>query len=255
MANALRWILTKKWHAWPLTGRRTLCGTVTVEHLRESPAQRIERTPPVDADFCQNCKRKAGIVTPSSLAATEAAWMGHLRRHLTRVRVRVAEATLVELAGLLAEVGAPESSAGRDVFDQVRSLLLTPMRRTSRSAAGRTVTVVTLPYLKETIAKLPPRTGALTQIAAALRCYRTITRRDPTTDRFRPDRVVEVMLQLPTPEPYIRHLLDRGLPHLAAMFHPNTLARAKRETALRGLFAGTNDYWTDTSQQLNVITE
>lgn len=251
----LHWVLTRRWHAWPRGGRRSLCGTVTVEHLRDHPASSIVQAPPADGDFCQSCRKKAGVLAESVGTGPIAEWSGHLRRHLTRVRARAADATIQELSELLAEVGSPDSQEAREVFDQVRVLLLTPMRRTARAANGRTLTFVTLPYLKDTIAKLPPRVGALAKIATALRCWRTITHRDPTADRFRPDRVVEVMLQLPTPEPYIQHLVSRGLPHLAAMFHPNTLERAKKETALRGLFAGTNDYWNETASQLNIVTE
>jgi hypothetical protein len=37
-------------------------------------------------------------------------------------------------------------------------------------------------------------------------------------------------------EAYIRHHKDKGFSHIAAMFHPNTLERAKNDPALRGVF-------------------
>ena len=258
MSNkSLRWLESAqhKWHAWPIGGRKSLCSTLTVEDLRTSPALRISEAPAADGVLCSTCRRKAGVVTPSTVSGITAAWLGLLRRHLLRIHVRVAEATLIELAARLAEVGNPGEQAAREVFSQVQVLMLNPLRSPSgrHSRTGRALTVVTIPYLKEAIAKLPPKTGALTQVAATLRLWRHLTNRDPRTDRGRPDRIVEVMLQLPTqPESYIRHLMNRGLPNLSAMFHPNTLARAKKETALRGLFAGSNDYWTKTKNQLHV---
>lgn len=241
-----------------------MCGRVNIEHLRESPAIKIAGAP-VDEEgagfieICGTCARKTNFdyqpPAPAVGDATQAAWMGHLRRHLTRVHVRVADATVQELASRLAEVGAPESEEAREVFDQIRVLLLTPTFKRVKGPKGRTTTLTTLPHLKETLKKLPPRRGILIQIAAALRTWRLITHRDPTADRFRSDRVIETMLQIPSPEAYIKHLNSRGLPHLAAMFHPNTLARAKNEASLRGLFAGSNEYWDNSTAQLNIVRD
>lgn len=256
MVDSLKWLQgsTGKWHAWPRGGRRSLCGTLTVEHLRAQPAIQITEVFPEGQDLCQSCRRAACVVDPKdSVQGVAGAWVGLLRRHMAHVHVRIAEATLRELANRLAEVGSPDSAEAREVYNQIKSLFLTPLRRTTKKN-GKTLTIVTLPYLTEAVAKLPPNTHALEQIASTLRTWRSITQRDPSIDRCRPDLVVEVMLQLPSkPESYIRHLNARGLPNLAAMFHPNTLQRAKKETSLRGMFAGTTEYWNDTEDQLNII--
>jgi hypothetical protein len=70
--------------------------------------------------------------------------------------------------------------------------------------------------------------------------------------------VLDVMLQVPDAEAYVRHLAGRGFTALGAMFHPNVLARAKKDPALRGAFAayGTGAaYWERTKDQLHVITD
>ncbi len=251
------WIQTGggKWHVWPTGGRRSICGRLNVEHLRARPAKSITATPPdASADVCADCARKAHRPRPVHPEEQIEAWMGIIRRHLLRVRVRVADVTVAELARRLAEIGSPETAEAREVFEQVRVLLLRPTATRVRGAK-KTMTISTIPYLKEALAKLPAHAGALTEVAAAMRCWRAITQRDPTADRFRPDRVIETMFQVPVLEPYIRHLNAKGLPHLASMFHPNTLARAKRDTALRGLFTGSNTYWDATAEQLNIVRD
>lgn len=259
----IQWLLTSngKWHGWPNGGRASLCGRVNVEHLRASPATAIATAVPSDGTPCGTCAKKSGYVPPAEngLRATVdpvvGEWVGYLRRHLRHVHIQTSEATIAELATRLAEIGPPTVEEAREVFEQVRVLLLTPVSTRRKGRGGRGMTVMTLPYLKDTLDKLPPREGVLKQLAATMRMWRNITRRDPTQDKFRPDRVIETMLQVPSPEQYITHLNSRGLYHLAAMFHPNTLERAKKETALRGTFAGSSDYWDRTASQLNIVTD
>lgn len=255
----LHWILRNgKWHAWPKGGRRSMCGRINVEHLRETPAEKIVTTLPSDAIVCTTCGKKTHLA-PAPVSGQDAiigAWLGHLRRHLTRVHLKVSEANLQLLAERLAEVGPPDTKEAQDVFEQVRILLLTPHFSRVQSARGRTTTVRTLPHLKEALSKLPPTTKALARVAATLRMWRNITQRDPSADRFRADRVIEVMLQLPPgAEAYIQHLHAREFSHLSSMFHPNTLERSKKDTALRGLFAGSTEYWNQSEDQLNIVTD
>jgi hypothetical protein len=162
-------------------------------------------------------------------------------------RIRVADVTIEKLAVLLAEVGPPGAFESTAVYDQVQLLLLKPSWSRNKIAS--------LPHLKAALELLPPKTGALQRVADTVRAYRNITHRNLNTDNFHADRVVEVLLQIPTPEPYIRHLNSRGLTHLAAMFHPNTLERAKKDPTLRGLFAGSNEYWDRTTSQLNIVSD
>lgn len=249
----MHWLLMPSgtWHAWPPAGLRTLCGRVNVEHLRLRPATKIHGEPPEEGR-CVSCAKKAGLVMARSHPdPTTAAWIGLLQLHLRRARIHQAPTTAIEhLAELLAEVGSPGSAEGCDVFEQSALLLLKP---TWVRAGNRTI--VTLPHLKATLALLPLKSGALLRVANTVRDWRTITQRDLTTDNFRTDRVVATMLQLPVAAPYIQHLHSRGLSHLAAVFHPNTLERAKHHPTLRGLFAGSTEYWEHTESQLNIIRD
>lgn len=249
---------TGKWHAWPKGARHTLCGRVNVEHLRTHPAAAITALAPApEASVCAVCGKKSGhvaqvVAVPDGVTR---AWIGFLKRYLLRAHITLADDTVRLLAERLADVGSPDDQDARDVFDQVRSVLLRPMRISSKRRDGRAVTLHTIPHLKEALNALPPKTGALQKVATAMRCWRAITRRDPSGEKFSVQRVVETMLQVPSVEQYITHLNGEGLPNLAAMFHPNTLARAKRDTALRGLFAGSPEYWSQTEGQLNIITD
>ena len=58
------------------------------------------------------------------------------------------------------------------------------------------------------------------------------------------------MLAIPAPDPYIQHLHSKGLTNLALMFHPNTLERRKKDSAVRGVFSGGGDYWEQASDQI-----
>lgn len=245
----IHWVLngTGKWHAWPNGGRRTYCGRLTMEHLRLHSATQISADIPT-GKLCTSCVKKSGVL----IEPTTAAWVEVLRHYLRRSRIKVDNNSIEQLAALLAEEGSPDEVAAREVFEEVQQLLLKPTWSGNHRHLSATYS---LPHLKEALTKLPLNTGALTRVATTVRAWRTITNRKLNTENFRSERVIEIMLQIPSPEPYIRHLNARGLPHLAAMFHPNTLERAKKEPTLRGLFAGSNTYWDNTASQLNIISD
>lgn len=249
----LHWVLSYlgKWHAWPNGGRETLCGRMNIEHMRQDCVTRISQELPALADeesFCMFCTRKAGIVSPPSHTdPTVNAWIGVLRLRLRHARLRVADVLVEQLAILLAEVGLPTSLQGVDVFAQVQQLLLKPTWTRSK--------VATLPHLKEALSKLPLNSNSLLRIANTISSWQKITHHSLATDNFNAARCIETILQIPTLEPYILHLHSRGLSNFASMFHPNTLERARKDSALRGMFAGSNDYWERTESQLNIVTE
>jgi len=180
------------------------------------------------------------------------AWLGYIERHLKRVRATTRREDLLTIAALLAEIGPPDAPAACDVFEQIKVLLLTPVE--SPWARRHRKQPIALPSLQAALALLPPRTGRLAVVAAAMRCWRNVMgRQDP--GNFKPDKVIEVMLQIPEPEAYLQHLKTKGFELLGVAFHPNVLARAKQEPALRGLFGGSTDYWNRTADQLNVVTD
>ena len=258
----MKWILHKtgKWHAWPKGGRRSKCGTLTLDDLRVLPARRIVQVLPNGAVVCGTCGRMVGKVASTTagrmkLGGSASAWLGHLRKHLMRVRVQIRDSTLRDLARRLGEVGPPEDPQAIATYDQIRVLLLTPQRHLKRD--GHTIQKIT--RLKEALALLPKDDPQkLHHVAETMRLWRRITGRTVgAREKFRADTVVASMLEVPTPEPYIKHLHSMGLSNLALMFHPNTIERRKSDAAVRGVFSGSSDYMQHTAAQLDaqIITD
>ena len=255
----MKWLLThtKKWHAWPRGGTRSKCGTVTFDYLRTNPAKRISSTPPPEgANICGSCNRgltPADTVTVGKhpLGAQAAAWLALLNKHLIRVRVQVKAADKRDLAMRLASVGATSDPAAGAVYEQIKALLLTPRRHRRRDG----VTVMKIMHLRKALDKLPPSAKALQHVAESMQLWRRITGRDiGSGEHFRPDTVIESMLEVPAPEAYIHHLHSKGLSNLALMFHPNTLEKRKSDPAVRGVFGGSTEYWKQTTEQLAAQT-
>lgn len=247
-------VRTRKWHAWTTGGRRSSCTHVTLDDLEQYPATAVHRSAPTAKmlpDLCRVCARKHHVSitsTAAPLPAHAAAWLGYLKRHVTHERLTVAQCDLAKLALLLEEVGPPNDCDALQVFAHIRTLMLTPQRYATRRGARRAI-----PKLQQTLQHLRPNTQALVRIAKAMTCWQTVTGRNVMAERFSPARVVEVILQVPAPAPYIQHLQERGFSHFGAVFHPNTLARAQTEASLRGVFGGSGDYWEQTRGQLQVI--
>lgn len=253
--NTFTWLQlrTKKWHAWPHGGTRSVCGTVTADDLRITAAKQIKAVLPVGEVMCGSCARSLGSRAPTPtdpkgrLDAQACAWLALLRKHLVRVRVRVRVAELRALATRLAAVGPTADPDAVAVYEQIRVLLLTPRRHKRRN--GHTVMKIT--HLREALEALGPTPQALIHVAAAMKAWRHITEREVSRgERFRADTVITSMLAVPAPTPYIQHLHAKGLSNLALMFHPNTLERRKKDAALRGIFSGSGDYMQRTADQL-----
>lgn len=259
MQQLHRWILrlNNTWHCWPTRGRSTYCGRINVEHLRVTPAVAITDAPALDGKICTACARKSGYVSPAATCAdaSTGAWIGVISRHLIHVNVRVAADSVGELARRIAEVGSPGDAEARELFERIRPVLLRPVWVKKKYLSGKERSTASVPHLKESLALLPPEPGALRKVAAAITAWQQVTRRDPMVEKYNLARVIGAMLSVPDPTLYVTHLHGRGLPTLAAMFHPNTLERARRETALRGMFAGGSQYWQNTMSQLHIIED
>lgn len=201
--------------------------------------------------MCQNCRGAVNLPPPAVVDGAVAAWTGYVRAHLRREGLRLAERDVLALAAHLAEVGPPTDAPARAVWEQVRVVLLTPLVK--RGTDGRSVR--TLAGVRAALAKLPPNGGAMTRVAAAMQCWRRVAGRTAALGRYRPDRVVETMLQVPDPEPYVQQLNAQGVHQLARVWHPDTLARARRDPKLHGVFAGTGDYWDQIGGQLDVARD
>jgi len=180
------------------------------------------------------------------------AWLGYLERHLKRVNATAERDELLAISALLAEVGSPSDQAACDVFEQIKVLFLTPME--SPWARRHRKQPIALPSLRDALALLQPRSGSLAVVAAIFRCWRNVMgRQDP--GHFKIGQVIEGMLQVPQPETYLQYCKTKGLEPLGVAFHPNVLARARKEPALRGLFGGSGEYWKDTAEQLKIVTD
>jgi hypothetical protein len=229
------------WHAWPIGGKESLCGALSkgtvrvfqdvLEASQSLPAQ----------DVCAPCQNQLQ-------------WLGLISRHLLAVRAKLAEDGRRALAARLAEIGSPEDVAAREVWVEMQQFLLAPWRCSRHNGNGRSYTTTTLPCVDMALAIVAPGTQGLLRLAGALRTFRTVTG-VTSYGRYHADQVVQAVLEIPDIEAYVRHLKGRGLDSLAAVFHPNTLARARREPALRGVFAGTGAYWEATKDQLNIVEE
>lgn len=253
-----KWILTRngKWHAWPHGGQTTLCGTINLHTIRTHPARQVSRTiPEEDPRFpiCQRCRSKVGIPKAQLASGSpQNRWMGHLRAHTRRIHVRVSERDLGVLGTLLDEIGPPGTPEGQEIFRAVRILLLSPVR--SQTAGGRSVT--RLPRLRSTLDLLSQRPGSLRHVATAFLVWERLSPQSGP-GHFKPDQVATVMLALSTAgvEVYVQRVVSGGITALGAVFHPNTLDRAKRTGAIRGIFRGTETYWNQTRDQLRIVSD
>ncbi len=252
--SGLHWIRWSKgkWHAWPYGGRRSLCGGRAYADLLSSPVHAVETSlsPFAAREACARCLRLTGPEqredrSSASKGTYAEEWRGVLTARARGRRVVGAKENLDLLASRLAEVGSPSQEYPRNVGENVILVVAVPLR-------DRTLTL--FPYVKAVVALLPGR-ESLVHVARAVERWREITGRDPRSERFRPDTVISTMLQVPTPEPYVRHLHSKGWSSLAQMWHPNTLEAAKKDPHLRGTFGGTPDYWARTQNDLVIVRE
>lgn len=224
---------TGTWHAWRRGAGASVCGRLNVEDLRRHPATATGvavprghgRTP------CAACAARLSIrLTAPGGPPDVAAWERLVRTRARRAHVTPRDADVRGFAEVLAQVGKPGDAEAVQVFEAVAAVVMRPVRKTRR---GQQYTVY--PGFREALAKIPRGDpGRVRHVALAIESWRRITGRDPAAERCRPDVVVETALAVPNPEAYVRHLAARGLDALAAVYHPNTLRRARGE--LRGMF-------------------
>lgn len=246
----------RPWHAWPKGGQSSMCGTLTATKLHTTPLRSVTHTLPEGAVVCRLCVRALGpgtvLTSPAKghrpLDKQTEGWLITLNAHLARYHLIVAAPLRLELAKRLASIGPTTDAHAVDVYEQIRELLLTPRLHRRDSGKGGGMKIV---GLRDALKALPPDARSLNQVAASMKMWRHITQRSVDKgERFHVDTVITAMLEVPAPEPYIRHLHGRGLSSLAVMFHPNTLKARSKDAALRGVFGGTKDYWARTAAQL-----
>ncbi|KKN36940.1 hypothetical protein LCGC14_0768630 [marine sediment metagenome] len=232
-----------------------MCSTVSVITLRATPAKNIVHTLPEGARICKSCARALGPgaelprVKKPTLDPQTVDWLREVNTHLARFHLVVAEPVRRKLAKRLSALGPLTSPDAVDAYNQIRVLLLTPRRhRRDKGHAGGMKIV----GLSKALDALPPDAKSLHHVAESMRLWRHITGRSvDQSERFRADTVITSMLQVPSPEAYIRHLHTSGFSSLAGMFHPNTLERRRKDASLRGVFAGSEDYMQHTAAQLD----
>lgn len=215
------------WHLWRNGTPQSACGSMTKEHL---PAPAVSGKPPAGlVGACTKCVASAGGWPAAGTAECAAFWVGKIKLQANRARVKLDRWAVEDFADMLSLLGCGTPEAN-ETFAAVTSVLLRPVTVRER---GKTFT--SFPKFRESVDLLLSREKLL-HVAVALRTWRSVTGRDVGRDRFSPDRVIETMLSVDDPEPYVRQLHGRGLSHLAAVFHPNTLERARKDPALRGVF-------------------
>ncbi len=260
------WILrhTGKWHAWERGANKSLCGTITEYDLRMYPAKDIYREAALPAGHVR-CMRCTNKMTPTQIAACLVHennspevndWIGLIRRHLAHKRVSLAKQKVVALAQRLAKIGTPQEPKARIAYERIKALLLTPrFRRVNSGSYSRNLRV--LPEVAQVIELLPLEDEqAMQKVVTTLTLWQKITKRNVAHDNGRPAQIVKTILDVQQPEAYIEHLAGRGIDHLAAVFHPNTFNRAKKETSLRGAFDKDGaEYWEELKGQLNVVSD
>jgi hypothetical protein len=267
MTGRLSWIWfgTGKHHAWRSGDNMTICGKFSAVELAASPPLAILREQP-EENACTRCVKLLSVPLveavqqmPEGLisVAGVAAWQGIIQRELVRSRARCKEAAVTRLVELLAELGLPSEFQARASYEEIiRPLFLSTRSMPVESKSG-TKYITTIPHFSETVLSLPRGAACLGVIADRLRTWRTITNRDILpTDRYHLGRVVETILAIPEPvAAYIQHLASRQLTSLAQVFHPATLERALNDPALRGFIGNSSQYWANTEQQLNIISD
>lgn len=251
------------WHAWPKGGASTVCGRVNVQNLRNAPAKQILPQLPPGAPLCGSCTRRRTVRGGKRIVILEhgsdaAAWLAFLRRHLIAKRIKIGAPNERTLAKHLASCGPPTDPKAVAVYNQIRTLLLTPRRQKAKGRGGQDTVMYKIIGLKETLAALPPDATSLQHVANAMHLWRKITGRvvDPRFERYRTETVIETMLAVPNLEAYIIHLHNQGWSSLAQMFHPSTLSRARKAPALRGaLDKKTQEYWEQVKGTLNIVED
>lgn len=241
----------RRWHSWEHGAERSTCGRVSRDDLISRPPKQIlaELPPEFLVETCTTCRRKSLNGTAEN--DTTAVWLGYVRLHFRRSRVRMADVHLASLARLLAEqIGAPSESDAVESWELIRESLLAPWVGGHGGKKFRA-----MPGLKDALALMRTEREGLRRVVEAMTVWRRLAGLEARLGSTRPDRIVSVILQIPDPETYVRHLVGRGLTTMSAVFSPGTLDRAKKESALRGMWSGSSDYWKRTSNQLNVITD
>jgi hypothetical protein len=240
----MRWLQlqSRTWHAWKQGDPGSVCGVVSVEHIRTNPARAVaDRPPPPDTwdtdPVCLSCIKRLGWTMGKTAEEIADLWVSKIKMNARRARTKIKLEDAEDFADLLARVGPPGTAAADAIFNEVASVLLRPVRSSARGQAWST-----FPRFREAVALIPPSREKLEHLAATIRAWRQITGRLPDRDKFNTERVIQTMLQVPEPEAYVKRLAEQGMTPLGVVFHPNTLDGARRDPGLRGIF------WRERSQ-------
>lgn len=237
------WICTAgdRWHAWPANGGATVCGAITTDRLRAKPAKSIKKAPPAGGLWCRICARHLNLER-RSVSANIAGWVGVIKRQLTRMHVssKVPADVIETFATLVAEIGQPDNADAGRVFEVVLPLFFGARRKNLRGA----------------VEACPKGAQSLAHIAACVTAWHMQTSRTLAHETFTAERVITTMLRVKDPAAYVRVVCDREhVTYLAAVWHPDRLARMERKTEVRGTLAGGESYWQNTADQLRVLTD
>jgi hypothetical protein len=198
------------------------------EQEQESPGS--EETTPID--------------TPTRAARSSLTW--HMVVNMTvkglHLSTQPARKDLDAFIEALEQVGPPDSPAALKVYQAVSAVFLRPYRTwvpPKPGRSGRHVTV--LRSFKEAVGLVVPDAGKLRQVATCVETWQRLNpARDIGKERFDLKNVVEGMLAIPghAAEPYVERLCEKfdDDPAIARVFFPVTVARSRKDPALKGLW-------------------
>ena len=239
-----RWLrhAGEPWHGWLPGARASLCNEITLYDLATTPvAAAVSQLPTGAQDvLCPACAEKAGVCGLLSSEAVSALWEGLIRKQFKRHRLRLAAREDIEdFADLLSRLGPPSSPEAAYVWRHLVTVIFKPYKsRRTDAVSGKQRIVTVLPSFKSIVAqRLPPDPDKLRQVAETIALWCRVTGKNPTEERFNPDKVIQTILEIPEPVAYVTRLKEvLESANLALMFHPTTLSRARKDPALRGLW-------------------
>lgn len=151
-------------------------------------------------------------------------WVRHIERGFEAEYMQPPRrGVLQKMAGLIAIVGQPDDDVARQTYHAFISVFANRKRRNKWYK-----TVDLIPADRQRILRI---TNCVKEYIQQIQKNTDV---ELTNANFKLDKVVKVMLEIPEAAPYIDWCRDEGIYHPGAIFHKNTLKRAKNE--LQGVF-------------------
>ena len=151
-------------------------------------------------------------------------WVRHIERGFEAEYMQPPRRGLLQkMAGVIAIVGQPDNQQARQTYHALIPLFAHRKRRSRWTKA---------------VDLIPADRQRILRITECVRAYNqqieNKTKVELSSAKFKLDRVIKTMMEIPDAGPYIDWCRDEGIYHPGAIFHPNTLDQAKDD--LKGVF-------------------